>query len=295
VTIIGSGGTTYTDFSIVIEGGALVTLDAVNINNSVWSSGTSPVISGNSNTGNTLYFEGINTLTAPDFQAGISVCGSNALVIDKALGTSDVSSILNVYGGGVGGNGGIVTINGGTVKASGNSGGAGIGGGVGGNGGTVTINGGTVKASGNSGGAGIGGGYSGNGGTTDIYGGTVKANGTSGGAGIGAGDTAAGGTNVFVGGSINASSVSSTPTLVDSTPLYETEITLSGVSLVTPTSCTINSSTFSASTDASGILYLWLPTTVQTITITDTDTGKYYHHRYKHYKRYFNNSTNFFD
>jgi hypothetical protein len=266
VTIIGSGGTTYTDFSIVIEGGALVTLDAVNINNSVWSSGTSPVISGNSNTGNTLYFEGINTLTAPDFQAGISVCGSNALVIDKALGTSDVSSILNVYGGGVGGNGGIVTINGGTVKASGNSGGAGI-----------------------------GGGYSGNGGTTDIYGGTVKANGTSGGAGIGAGDTAAGGTNVFVGGSINASSVSSTPTLVDSTPLYETEITLSGVSLVTPTSCTINSSTFSASTDASGILYLWLPTTVQTITITDTDTGKYYHHRYKHYKRYFNNSTNFFD
>ena len=95
---------------------------------------------------------------------GIQVSEGNSLTI-YAQSTEDGMGALNATGiggdAGIGGNdgvdGGKITINGGTVEASGESG-AGIGGGSDGNGGEITITGGTVKAQGNSG-ADIGGGY----------------------------------------------------------------------------------------------------------------------------------------
>ena len=80
-------------------------------------------------------------------------------------------------GGGKGGAGGAITINGGVVTATGGDNGAGIGGGHSGAGGTVTINGGTVTATGNGGGKGIGGGNAKGGGSVSITGGTVRAEG----------------------------------------------------------------------------------------------------------------------
>jgi len=117
---------------------------------------------------------------------------------------------------------GTIEINGGTVYAysnltTGGCGGAGIGGAVGGNGGNITINNGTVTAStynnsttGYVTGAGIGSGRSGDGGTITITGGTVTAHGGTDGAGIGSGSyagfgTATSGGNILIsGGTVTA-------------------------------------------------------------------------------------------
>ncbi len=132
--------------------------------------------------------------------AGIGGGGNDPDDIDDGLPYNEVS-----------GNGGNVTIYGGTVTAKGGGRAAGIGGGYatdeqlqvnkGGNGGTVNIYGGHVTAIGGmgdedtassyeaplGGGAGIGGSLYGNGGTVNIYGGTVSATGGTGAAGIGGG------------------------------------------------------------------------------------------------------------
>ena len=73
------------------------------------------------------------------------------------------------------GSGGNITVNGGTVTATGGEGGAGIGGGEGESGRNVTINGGTVTATGGKYGAGIGGCNYGSGGFITVNGGTVVA------------------------------------------------------------------------------------------------------------------------
>ena len=146
--------------------------------------------------------------------AGIGGDNSTVTIYDGTVTANGGQHDTNNSGGGAGiggdggsidddggGNAGIVTINGGTVIATGGgNGGAGIGGGGGyesggngGNAGSVTINGGNVTATGGgNGGAGIGGGGGfGNGGNVNnvtITGGTVIATGGSdGGAGIGGG------------------------------------------------------------------------------------------------------------
>lgn len=98
------------------------------------------------------------------FDAGINVSEGNSLTI-YAQSTGDEMGVLNAMGhfyaagiGGKEGNGGNITINGGTVIAKGGSSiGTGIGGGLKGSGGEVTINGGKVTAIGGTGCAGIGG------------------------------------------------------------------------------------------------------------------------------------------
>ncbi len=107
-------------------------------------------------------------------------------------------------GGGDGGAGGTVTVNGGEVTARGGYlGGAGIGGGYNGSGGTVTVNGGKVTATNTGGvGVGIGGGDNGDGGTVTINGGEVTAQG--GDAGIGGGRNCSGGTVTVNGGKLTA-------------------------------------------------------------------------------------------
>ena len=107
-------------------------------------------------------------------------------------------------GGGNGGAGGAITINGGVVTATGGDNGAGIGGGYEGSGGTLTVYGGSVTAKGGDWGAGIGGGEDGYGGTVTINGGSVTATGVNNGAGIGGGRRGAGGTVTINGGSVTA-------------------------------------------------------------------------------------------
>jgi uncharacterized repeat protein (TIGR02543 family) len=104
------------------------------------------------------------------------------------------------------GSSGTVTITGGTVYATGSSGGAGIGGSYRNSGGIITITGGTVTAIGGYLGASIGGGNGGNGGTITIIGGTVHATGGFGGAGIGGGNNGGGGSITISGGTVIAGS-----------------------------------------------------------------------------------------
>ena len=138
---------------------------------------------------------------------GIRVSAGNSLTIYAQSAGDDMGTLTadgKVEDAGIGGShgeaGGQITINGGTVKASGGNG-AGIGGGPGGQ---ITINGGMVEAIGRFG-AGIGGNNGGAGGQITINGGTVKASGGYG-AGIGGGSGGAGGEITIRGGTVEASS-----------------------------------------------------------------------------------------
>ena len=147
---------------------------------------------------------------------GINVTGDNSLTIYAQSTGADMGALTATgtdsqagIGGGNGGAGGNITINGGTVKANGGGNGAGIGGGFYSAGGTITINGGAVTANGGSNAAGIGGGGSrGAGGNITINGGTVKATGGSSAAGIGGGadylSGGAGGNITITGGTVTA-------------------------------------------------------------------------------------------
>ena len=133
-----------------------------------------------------------NTLNVYAGNSNTTINGTGALIAGKASDAEDagVNCIDQCAGiGGNKGNSGSVVVNGGTVKAAGGSGSAGIGGGYRGNSGSIVINGGTVMATGGSNGAGIGGGYSGNG-TVSIYSGMVNAIGGSDAAGLGSGKDA---------------------------------------------------------------------------------------------------------
>ena len=152
---------------------------------------------------------------------GINVTGDNSLTIYGQSGGTGTLVATASNGAGIGGSdgekGGTIIINGGTVNATGGSGGAGIGGGSGywGNGssGTIIINGGTVNATGVRGGAGIGGGRDCAGGIITINGGHVRAQGSTYsfgkddyalGAGIGGSGGGDGGKITISGGSVIA-------------------------------------------------------------------------------------------
>ena len=145
--------------------------------------------------------DGATLTAAQGVEVAVSGAATHALVI---CGQSEGTGALEAtsedaagIGGSNGGAGGMVTINGGVVAATGGWGAAGIGGGESGAGGTVTINGGTVTATGGALAAGIGGGSGGAGGTVTINGGVVTAQGGARAAGIGGDSYAAGGTLQF--------------------------------------------------------------------------------------------------
>ncbi|MDD4509323.1 MAG: DUF6273 domain-containing protein [Oscillospiraceae bacterium] len=154
----------------------------------------------------TLAMGSTNTLKGADNYAGIDVTGDAALTID-GTGTLDVTG--GAYSAGIGGgsgagSNGIITINSGTVIASGGEFGSGIGNGTGGGAGidtakTITINGGTVTANGIYSGAGIGCGGSGSNGTIIINSGIVTANGGI--TGVDIGSTGGDSTITITGGS----------------------------------------------------------------------------------------------
>ena len=159
---------------------------------------------------------GTGALTAnggAELQAGIgSNYGANNGPITINGGTVTATGGYNSYlgnggagiGSGGGGHGVDITINGGTVTATGGGGGAGIGGGSSGFGRNITINGGTVMATGAGVGAGIGGGSSGFGRNITINGGTVTATGANGAAGIGGSNTLNGINITIRGGTVTA-------------------------------------------------------------------------------------------
>ncbi|MBE6382650.1 MAG: hypothetical protein E7049_06525, partial [Lentisphaerae bacterium] len=142
--------------------------------------------------------------------AGIAVAaGSSLSIYGQAEGTGSLNATGGDYGAGIGSgynkNAGNVTINGGTVTATGHDG-AGIGGAPSGVCGTVTVNRGTVVATGGGMCPGIGSGSSVSaGGTVIINGGDVTATGGSGGAaGIGGGNNCPGGIVTITGGTVVA-------------------------------------------------------------------------------------------
>ncbi|MFH7322701.1 LPXTG cell wall anchor domain-containing protein [Aeromicrobium sp. JJY06] len=118
--------------------------------------------------------------------------GRHLRIDDSATGGSIVTSRTGSNEAGIRSTDAQLTIDGGTITATGGHAGAGIGGGLndgrnGGNGGTIVINGGTITATGGSWAAGIGGAGWGAGGTIAINGGTITATGGEFGAGIGSG------------------------------------------------------------------------------------------------------------
>ncbi len=161
-----------------------------------------------------------------------------------------------------------ITINGGgTLKATGDGGGAGIGGGKYIAGGTFTINSGIITARGGMG-AGIGGGVQAEGGTLTITGGTIDAPGI----GCGVNGNYKNDYCYISGGSVYEKEASyilsqTQVSASDTTPVYMTTVTLNGISAKTAVdslTATYNSASYSygtsdMNTDASGKLYLWLP------------------------------------
>lgn len=154
----------------------------------------------------TLTIGGSGRLEVKGDQAGI---GGGSGVGDEGCGgkiTINKGSVIatgrygaGIGGGGYNGDGGEITINGGEITAISDNG-AGIGGGYssqGGDGGKIIINGGVVIAKSNNGGAGIGGSFgnpqadSGDGGEITITGGSVTATGIA--IGIGSGNSGNGG------------------------------------------------------------------------------------------------------
>ena len=167
------------------------------------SSGAAVSVSGDVD----LYIEGSSVLQSGENCAGIQKEDDGQLTID---GTGSLESVGGEGGAGIGGASGKpgnnITINGGTITASGKAGygwGAGIGGGKGQGGSNITIRGGNVKAIPGAEAAGIGGGFKGNGTDISIEGGTVYAEsggGSGGTAAIGGGRVEGNGKNIQITG-----------------------------------------------------------------------------------------------
>lgn len=153
-----------------------------------------------------LILTGENHLVPGTYCAGVEIAVNASLTVEGDGILYTQSEIEAGIGGGSGHSNGALTINSGTIYATGGMDGygSGIGGGSSGSGGTITINGGNIVAVGGEYGAGIGGGMLGNGGKITINGGTVTATGGKKAAGIGGGFTANGGTVVINGGSVKA-------------------------------------------------------------------------------------------
>ncbi len=170
-------GTTTADRILVPTGvDAQIVLDGVSIvhtSGSDVATGYAFAIEGSGSVNLTLQEGSVNTLQSFTGFAGLQVPSDASLTID---GTGSLTATGGMFGAGIGGgsvggdgsDAGIITINSGTITATGGSvlgGAAGIGGGGGsgngGNGGLVAINGGTVTATGLNGAPGIGGGKGG--------------------------------------------------------------------------------------------------------------------------------------
>ena len=240
--------------TITVQGvDARVALKDVNINTVL----SNPITIGDS-VNLTLELIGNNTIHAQSASAVQGILSTSELTVDGS-GSLDITSGV---GAGIG-NIKTLTVNGGTIVATGGSEGAGIGGGRDGSGREVIINNGRVYAYGDGNAAGIGGGASqsaGGGGSFTINGGMVVARSAGSGKGIGyGGKTNEPGTITVNGGSVNAD-LAVRPT--ESTQnKYLVKLNVEGISEQTDVTYTIgddNSNPISTSTDENGQLYLYM-------------------------------------
>ena len=205
ITQTGSAPTANT-VTINAESGAIaeVTLDGVNIDTST-AGGAAVSTEGNGDV--TVELDNSNTIKSGPGYAGLEKNSAGELTITDTDNNGSLNATGGVQGAGIGGksgsNGSNITIEGGTITATGNSG-AGIGGGHNGSGSNITITGGTVTAAGGSSGAGIGGGRNGSGNNITIEGGTITATGGNSGAGIGGGYRGSGNNITIDGGTVIA-------------------------------------------------------------------------------------------
>ena len=173
------------------------------------------VVNSNVTIGNLVTVSGTVHLILADnasltVNGGIKVAEGNsfsvyAQSVGKNVGTLTATGENGAgIGGGSWGNAGTITINGGSVTATGGYNQAGIGGGDQSSGGTVTISGGNVTATGGQEAAGIGSGFEGSGGNITIHGGSITATGGGPAAGIGSGSSGSYDNITINGGTVTA-------------------------------------------------------------------------------------------
>ena len=216
-------GITQTSDRVVINTNATIVLENVNINT---SAGTPLEVQGNSatnasdNVTATIKLKGENILTTTNYDyAGLQLSNGANVILENGAAESETVGSLTATGGsitlGINGGSGIgtgfkgtagdITINGGTVTATGGFYGVSIGSGTEGTVGDITISGGTVTATGGDHGAGIGSYASGTAGNITISGGMVTATGIGLGSLGTVGDiTISGGTVTATGGRLGA-------------------------------------------------------------------------------------------
>ena len=184
---------------------ANVTLENVSIDTGK-TGGAAITASGEGNVN--IELDGTNRVQSGNTHAGVEKKDNGTLTITDENKDGSLTATGGNYGAGIGGgNGGSgsnIAIEGGKVKAIGGSHGAGIGGGFGGSGSNIAIEGGKVEASSVGGGAGIGGGSLGSGSNIAVSGGEVTAQGGVGGAGIGGGQGGSGSNITISDGKVTA-------------------------------------------------------------------------------------------
>ena len=210
--VITSSGTTNNTVTITAEKNATanVTLENVNIDTGK-PGGAAITTSGEGNVN--IELDGTNTVQSGNTHAGVEKKDNGTLTITDENKDGSLTATGGYrgagIGGGQGGSGSNITIEGGKVKANGGGLGAGIGGGLGGSGSNIAIEGGKVEAIGGGGGAGIGGGssangFGGSGSNITVSGGEVTAQGGVGGAGIGGGQGGSGSNITISDGKVTA-------------------------------------------------------------------------------------------
>ena len=210
--ITSSSGTTNNTVTITAEKNATanVTLENVNIDTGT-RGGAAITTSGEGNVN--IELDGTNTVQSGENHAGVEKKDNGTLTITDENKDGSLTATGGYrgagIGGGEGGSGSNITIEGGKVKANGGGLGAGIGGGLGGSGSNIAIEGGKVEASSSGGGAGIGGGssangFGGSGSNITVSGGEVTAQGGVGGAGIGGGQGGSGSNITISDGKVTA-------------------------------------------------------------------------------------------
>ncbi|MBQ8301258.1 MAG: hypothetical protein IJX57_04765, partial [Clostridia bacterium] len=198
---------------------------------------------------NTFYAQNVSTISGILATSTLTIEGDGSLTSTSGVG----AGIGNIK---------KLTVNDGTLIATGGNGGAGIGGGQDGSGQEVEINGGRVYAYGDGNAAGIGGGASvtaGGGGNFTINGGMVYAKSGANGSGIGyGGRTTQPGTITVNGGSVNAKLAVRPKTTYNQYLVKLSLEDVTGQADVTYSIGTDNSSPIPTSTDADGKIYLYL-------------------------------------
>ena len=205
--VITSSGKTNNTVTITAEKNATANVTLENVNIDTGTTDEAAITASGEGKVN-IELDGTNRVQSGYGHAGVEKKGDGTLTItdENKDGSLTATGGFNGagIGGGFGGSGSNIAIEGGEITATGGFDGAGIGGGFGGSSSNITIEGGKVKATGGFDGAGIGGGQRGNGSNITISDGEVTATGAGAGAGIGGGYKGSGSGITIEGGKVTA-------------------------------------------------------------------------------------------